>query len=102
MIVLYSYNMESTTIRLTKKAKEDIKELMTYLSFKAKTSLTQLDVISLLVSLGEEKKEEIVEKILTQKENKEFDLTADPFFDIPVLDLGKTSNEEIDETLYGK
>jgi hypothetical protein len=95
--------MESTTIRLTKKAKENIKELMTYLSFRAKTPLTQLDVISLLVSMGQEKKEEIVEKLLDNLENKNAsDHSEDPFFHLPVYDLGKTSNKDIDDTLYGE
>ena len=81
--------MESTTIRLTKKAKEEIKELVAFLSFKVKKPLTQIDVISLLAELGIEKKEELVSKI-TLEEEKNKSIEDDPFFQLPSYDIGKT------------
>ena len=55
--------MESTTIRLSKKDKKAIKELIAYFTMKAETKISQLELISLLVSLGKDQKEKILQEI---------------------------------------
>ena len=91
--------MDTTTIRLPSKVKENIKELVSYLSFKAKRILTQGEVISLITELGIEQKDQIAQKLLDETKNSQENLD-DPFFSLPCFDLGHTDSSNVDAIIY--
>lgn len=90
----------STTIRISKKDKEKLDQLSRYLSFKTEKKLTQEELIRSLVEIGTENKQEMVQMIKGNDESSE-DLSNDPFFNLPRIELEEEDSINVDKTLYG-
>ena len=94
--------MDATTIRISKKDKNELDQLGMYLSFKSKKRFTHAEILSLLISIGKEKVDEILEKITYENEKllSENDIENDSFFNLPTINLDENASESIDKTIY--
>ena len=73
----------SSTVRITKKDKQELENLINYLNYKGKSKITQEQMISLLIKAGIKRKTELLE-LLEQiiKPDNDYDWKNDSIFSL--------------------
>nr|WP_147663022.1 hypothetical protein [Candidatus Prometheoarchaeum syntrophicum]QEE16141.1 hypothetical protein DSAG12_01970 [Candidatus Prometheoarchaeum syntrophicum] len=89
----------SSTVRITKKDKQELENLINYLNYKGKSKITQEQMISLLIDAGIKRKHELLEQIL--KPENDYDWKNDPIFSLIEIKLDENSSETVDDIVYG-
>ncbi len=90
-------NMAST-VRISDSTKTKMKQLIQYLSFKANQTLSQKQILDILVQFGMEKKDDLL--MLIEKNEVKYDWTKDPIFDEIDLEMDEDTSEKVDEIVY--
>ena len=91
----------SSTVRITKKDKQELENLINYLNYKGKgkSKITQEQMISLLIKAGIKRKTELLEQFI--KPDNDYDWKNDPIFSLIEIELEENSSENVDEIVYG-
>jgi len=89
----------SSTVRITKKDKQELENLINYLNFKGETKITQEQMISLLINVGKKRKSELLDQI--SKPDSNDDWKNDPIFSLIEIELEEDSSENVDEIIFG-
>ena len=89
----------SSTVRITKKDKQELENLINYLNYKGKSKITQEQMISLLIKAGIKRKSELLEQFI--KPDNDYDWKNDPIFSLIEVELEENSSETVDEIVYG-
>ncbi len=89
----------SSTIRINKKDKQELENLINYLNYKGKSKLTQEQMISLLIKAGIKRKSELLDQIIKPDSNGHW--KNDPIFSLIEIELEENSSETVDENVYG-
>ncbi len=90
----------SSTVRITKKDKQELENLINYLNYKGKSKITQEQMISLLIKAGIKQKTELLEQFI--KPDNNYDWKNDPIFSLIEVELEENSSETVDEIVYGE
>lgn len=89
----------SSTVRINKKDKQELENLINYLNYKGKSKITQEQMISLLINSGIKRKNELLDQII--KPDNDYDWKKDPIFSLIEIELEENSSETVDEIVYG-
>ncbi len=92
----------SSTVRINKRDKQELENLINYLNYKGKIKLTQEQMISLLIEAGLKRKNEILEQIIKHDGDDDGDdWKNDSIFSLLEVELEENASETVDETVYG-
>ena len=90
----------ASTVRISDSTKVKMQKLIHYLGFKSNQTISQKEMLDILIESGLQNKDKLLKLITRNEEN--IDWKEDPIFQEVDLELDEDASETVDEVVYGR